>query len=101
MEDFIKVVVVGLVMLGIPMALVLSGPLGRALAARIEGRGASDADLRALRGALAEAEERLEDTDRRLAETTQRLAEVEERLDFAERLLTRERAAPQLPGGTD
>lgn len=60
---------------------VALGPLGRALARRIEGRRA-DANDAALRDALAETE--------------QRVAELETRLDFAERMLSQpatERAA--------
>jgi hypothetical protein len=52
---------------------VALGPLGRALARRIEGRRA-DANDAALRDALAETE--------------QRVAELETRLDFAERMLS-------------
>lgn len=60
---------------------VALGPLGRALARRIEGRR-SDANDAALRDALAETE--------------LRVAELETRLDFAERMLSQpatERAA--------
>jgi hypothetical protein len=49
------------------------GPLGRALARRIEGRRPESEDP-ALRDALAETE--------------QRVAELETRLDFAERMLS-------------
>jgi hypothetical protein len=60
--------------------LLARGPLGRALARRIEGTRADPEDLAAR---LVELEQRLaeSDLDRR------RLAELEERVDFAERLL--------------
>jgi len=63
------------------LASVALGPVGRALARRIEGRR-PDADNLALRDALADTE--------------QRVAELETRLDFAERMLSQpasERAA--------
>lgn len=66
------------------VVLVLRGPLGRALARRIEGSRSPDHDA-ILR--LEEVEARLQ----ALELTQERMLELEERLDFAERLLAREK----------
>jgi hypothetical protein len=70
---------------------ILRGPLGRALAERIQGRRALDA---------AEARE-LEELRERIAmleEGQAQLADLQERLDFAERLLARQPPpTPELP----
>jgi hypothetical protein len=84
---------IALVALAIGMAMILTGPIGVALAERIRGaRAAGDSALEGevedLRGRLGEVEE-----------LRGRLAEVEERLDFAERLLAQSREADQLHGG--
>lgn len=69
-------------------------PLARALARRLEGRGAVDA---ALRGDLEQLQHRLADVDA----LQMRVGELEERLDFAERLLARsERDPAPLPPGS-
>ena len=74
---------IALVALAIGMAMILTGPIGVALAERIRGvRAAGDP---ALAG--------------QVEELRGRLAEVEERLDFAERLLAQAREADQLHGG--
>lgn len=66
--------------------LVLRGPLGKAWADRIAGRhGPDDAEVQSLRADVEELRGRL--------------AETEERLDFAERLLSNQRDAEQLPRG--
>jgi Tfp pilus assembly protein PilO len=71
--------------------VVLRGPIGRAFAARIEGRRALEPaevrelfDLRARVAALEEGQSQL--------------AEVQERLDFAERLLAQQTRSTELPG---
>jgi hypothetical protein len=74
---------IALVALAIGLAMILTGPIGVALAARI--RGAQAAGDLALPGEVEELRDRL--------------AEVEERLDFAERLLAQAREADQLHGG--
>jgi hypothetical protein len=67
------------------------GPIGAALAHRLSGRPSP-----------AEARAEIEGLNARVAtevdELRHRLAEVEERLDFAERLLTHDAPANQLPG---
>ena len=68
--------------------LVLRGPVGRALARKIEGRSGVPEDLSAI-------EDRLADVDA----LRQRVGELEERVDFAERLLAQARAdMPQVRG---
>jgi hypothetical protein len=70
--------------------VALRGPIGRALAARIEGRRAPDHET------LLE----LEDLRARVAalEAGQsHITELQERLDFAERLLSRQHHRPGLP----
>jgi F0F1-type ATP synthase membrane subunit b/b' len=84
---------IALVALAIGMAMILTGPIGVALAERIRRtRAASDpalaGELEDVRGRLGEVED-----------LRGRLAEVEERLDFAERLLAQAREIDQLPGG--
>jgi hypothetical protein len=79
-------------MAGIIGAVVaLRGPIGRALAARIEGRRAPDHET------LLE----LEDLRARVAaleDGHSQLTELQERLEFAERLLSREHLhRPELP----
>lgn len=65
------------------LGAVALGPLGRALARRIEGRRSEPGDA-ALRDALAE--------------TQQRLAELEERVDFSERVLAQPATVDQRAG---
>jgi hypothetical protein len=66
----------------VSMVMIFRGAIGKAIARRIEGKGAADP-------ALAE---RIEELEHRLSDMEQvrlRVAELEERLDFAERLLTK------------
>ena len=68
--------------------IMLFGPLVRALARRLEGRGASTelvADVEALQGRVDQLEA-----------GQSRVAELEERLDFAERLLAQTREPGRL-----
>ena len=69
--------------------VVLRGPLGKALARRIEGSKAAPEELTA----------RIVDLEHRLAEAETdrlRLADLEERIDFAERLLATSEARREL-----
>ncbi|MGH7586608.1 MAG: hypothetical protein ACREMH_10200 [Gemmatimonadales bacterium] len=70
-----------ILMLGIGGTIVLRGPLGRALARRIEGQASEVVDL--------------EPVMHELDELRARMAELEERQDFTERLLAREREQVQ------
>jgi hypothetical protein len=81
-EDF---AIPAILMLGIGGTIVLRGPLGRALARRIEGATPPELDVEPL----------LQELD----EVRGRMVELEERMDFTERLLAREREAQALPPG--
>ena len=77
----------------VSLVLILRGPVGRALARRIEGRTGEPGELTAR---VNELEQRLADLDHDRA----RMAELEERLDFAERLLSQGSREPErLPRG--
>ena len=66
------------------------GPVGQALARRIQGRaGDTDGEMRAEVSELRDQVDQLRGM----------LDETQERLDFAERLLSQGRAADRLPGG--
>jgi hypothetical protein len=83
-EDFaIPVGIVG----AIAAAIVLRGPLGKALARRIEGV----TDRAAVEDATAPLVAHIEAMQTRLSE-------LEERMEFTERVLTRARDADRLPG---
>jgi hypothetical protein len=71
---------------------ILRGPIGRALALRIQGQRALD-DPGARE--LAELRERVAS----LEESQAQMADLQERLDFAERILAQQPPrAPELPG---
>ena len=74
-----------MLMLGIGGTIVLRGPLGRALARRLEGGSPPAVDVEPL----------LHELD----EVRSRMVELEERMDFTERLLARERDGGRLPAG--
>ena len=74
--------IVMIVLLVMTACTIVLWPLARALARRLEGRGAVDPQLK---GELEQMHHRLAEVD-----TLQmRVGELEERLDFAERLLAR------------
>jgi hypothetical protein len=89
--------VIGLALV-IGTTLVLSGPVGKALAEWIRGWSKTDEQWMAMKAAKhgvvlgGESERLLAEVD----ELKRRLAEVEERLDFTERLLARERDPERL-----
>jgi len=89
--------VIGLALV-IGTTLVLSGPVGKALAEWIRGWSRTDEQWMAMKAAKhgvvlgGESERLLADVD----ELRRRLSEVEERLDFTERLLARERDPDRL-----
>jgi len=65
--------------------LILRGPVGKALARRLEGNA----------GATPELEARVHDLEQRLAGLEQERTELLERVDFAERLLLEIKEAPR------
>jgi hypothetical protein len=89
--------VIGLALV-IGATVVLSGPVGRALAEWIRGWSKTDERWMAMKAAKhgvvlgGETERLLAELD----ELKRRLAEAEERLDFTERLLAKERAGDRL-----
>jgi hypothetical protein len=91
--------VVGLAMV-IGATLVLSGPVGKALAEWIRGWSRTDEQWMAMKAAKhgvvlgGDSERLLAEVD----ELKRRLAEVEERLDFTERLLAKDRDPQRLAG---
>lgn len=65
------------------VGMVTLGPIGRAVAERLRGKGAS--------GAVAEIEERFDDQAQQLSDLQRQVGEIVERQDFSERLLARAR----------
>lgn len=92
--DVAPVLVVTLLIVSIAAVLILRGPLGRALARRLEGTASQGESPSA---GIAGIAERVTELEQREA----RLAELEERLDFAERLLAQRDAVERLPRGRD
>ncbi len=82
--DVAPVLITMLLTVGVAGVLIFRGPLGRAIARRIEGTPAPDP---ALAARVAELEHRLAEMEQERS----RVAELEERVDFAERLLARAR----------
>ena len=82
MKDIAPAIAAAILIISVATVFVLRGPLGRAIADRIDGRHQNAGEDEALRADLEE--------------TRQRLAEVEERLDFAERLLAKQRESDRI-----
>lgn len=78
-----ELVLVGIAALAGLSWLMFRGPIGKAIAAMLEGEVGSDAMLA---GRVADLEDRLAE----VSLETQRFLEIEERLDFTERLLTQQ-----------
>ena len=74
------------------VGMVTLGPIGRAVAERLRGKGAS--------GALAEIEERFDDQAQQINAVQRQLGDLAERQDFSERLLAqaKERGLLAAPG---
>ena len=91
--------IIGLALV-IGATLVLSGPVGKALAEWIRGWSKTDEQWLAFKAAKQGVPPSPSgDTERLLAEVDdlkRRLAEAEERLDFTERLLAKDRDAQRL-----
>jgi hypothetical protein len=76
------------------------GPIAKAVGRWIEsktGAGISKHQVHELESRVAELEQLLMRTPAQ-GVPAERVAELEERLDFAERILAREKQAPQVPG---
>jgi hypothetical protein len=100
MQEWAKIVgILGLALI-VGTTLVLTGPVGKALAEWIRGWSKHDAQwLRAYasrQGGRGGGEADAERLATALEALERRLGEVEERLDFAERLLARDRPAERL-----
>jgi hypothetical protein len=77
--------------IGAGLATLFLGPIGRAVARRLEGKGLSDS-----------ARQELDHLHERVGELEQveaRLAELENRIEFSERLLARHRDSESRSGG--
>jgi uncharacterized coiled-coil protein SlyX len=85
--DIAGAVVAIIFFLSIAATFILRGPLGRALARRIEGTAASVDDR------VLHLEQRVAELEHAQA----RIPELEERVDFAERMLTRAEIPHRLP----
>ncbi len=87
--DVAPMVVMVVVAIATAAVIILRGPLGKAMARRLEGGTAAGEDLK----------HRLEDMEARLmqAELVQnRMEDLEERVDFTERVLAREKPKAQI-----
>jgi hypothetical protein len=83
---------------GIAALVALGLPLVRGVVRYLERKGAGGGlEAEALRSEVDELRARLELVEN----STGRLTELEERLDFAERLLTQQRARAGLPAGEE
>jgi hypothetical protein len=83
--------IVMIVFLGLLATTIILWPVMRALARRLEGKGATDP---ALHAEIEQLQQRLGEVD----SLQQRVAELEERIDFTERMLARTQAPAALPG---
>ena len=83
--------IVMIVFLGLLATTIILWPVMRALARRLEGKGATDP---ALHAEIEQLQQRLGEVD----VLQQRVAELEERIDFTERMLARTQAPAVLPG---
>ncbi len=95
MDEFFKLLGVGIAFIGVPMAVVFMGPaIAKAVGRRIDGKTGGGEEL-----AQEVADLRAELGD--VEALRHRLAELEERVDFAERMLARQREAAALPPPAD
>jgi hypothetical protein len=76
------------------LALVVLGPLARAVSARIS-RPVQPVDT----GLVQSLRRELEATEARTQESDRRIAQLEDRLDFMEKLLREPKSRQQLPPG--
>lgn len=83
--DVAPVLVVSLLALVTGAVLIFRGPLGKAIARRIEGGTAASPELEA----------RFADLEQRLADSEHERAELAERVEFAERMLLQAKESPR------
>lgn len=97
-NEWVPAVVFGVMALSGCAAVVLRGPIGKALAEWIRGWSHTEQKWIEAKARVPMAD--VEAMRAELDEMRQRLAETEERLDFTERLLTKQREAARVgPGG--
>jgi hypothetical protein len=92
MADIIQFMAIAIMLFALPLGIIfVGGPLAKAWARRLEGRGGVDpallAELDELRAQVAE-----------LQGLPAQMSELQERVDFAERLLGQAREPERLPG---
>ncbi len=90
--DLAPVIAMSVFTISVALVFILRGPLGKALARRIEGPTAS-ATIALAPGRWTNSGTRVEEMEQQVA----RVHELEERLDFTERLLAQQREQPRLP----
>lgn len=83
--DFAPVLVATIMTLVTGAVLIFRGPLGKALARRLEGN----------LGPAPEVEARINDLELRVADSERERAELAERIEFAERMLLQTKNAPR------
>jgi hypothetical protein len=91
-QDVAPMVVMIVIALSIAAIIILRGPVGKAIARKLEGGSLPNEDLK----------RRLEDMEARLVQTEMmhnRVEELEERVDFTERVLSREKPRAQIESG--
>ena len=93
MEDLVGLAAVILLFGGGTLFLLSISPIGKAIAAKIQGRRAAAADD----GEAAEEMKALRREVDELHHMTEQMSELGERVDFLERLMTKQREAERLP----
>ena len=83
-----RLIIMMTLIVGGGLVLILRGPVGRAMARRLEGSSGTAPELAAR---VDELESRVAELEQERARTT----ELEERVDFAERLIARQDQAPR------
>ncbi len=100
-SDWAPAITMSIIALSVSAALVLRGPVGRALAQWISGWSHNEAkwmELKAAGRGMPPAE--VEQLRATVDDLQRQLAEVHERLDFTERILAKGRGADRIGSGT-
>ena len=84
-NDVAPMVMSAVLFVSVAVVMIFRGPIGKAIARRLEGKAVTDPALL----------DRIDELEHRLAELEQ------ERVDFTERLLAQKQAGGQLQAGTD